>query len=112
MLMEESSSEAERREELLRMYQSLKEALKIIGDINVSTVSTSAPPPVDNSWIADSKNSPNLPNNRSSYQNPGLNEIIFLHFLNFRRLDRVRPIIGTTERFERVECSEFLPVTQ
>ena len=53
MLMEESNSEAERREELIRMYTSLKEALKIIGDINVSTVAQNAPPPVDNSWIAD-----------------------------------------------------------
>ena len=38
--MEESPGESERREELLKMYASLKEALKIIGDINTSTVST------------------------------------------------------------------------
>ena len=38
--MEESPGEAERREELLKMYASLKEALKIIGDINTSTVSS------------------------------------------------------------------------
>ena len=38
--MEESPGESERREELLKMYASLKEALKIIGDINTSTTST------------------------------------------------------------------------
>lgn len=59
MLMEESNSEAERREELLKMYTSLKEALKIIGDINVSTVGSHAPPPVDNSWIADTPRNSN-----------------------------------------------------
>ena len=53
-LTEESPHEAERREELLKMYASLKEALKIIGDINVSTVHAPPPPPVDNSWIQHS----------------------------------------------------------
>lgn len=38
--MEESPGEAERRDELLKMHQSLKDALKIIGDINTSTVSS------------------------------------------------------------------------
>jgi len=50
-IMEESPGEAERRDELLKMHQSLKDALKIIGDINTSTVSSAPPPPVDNSWI-------------------------------------------------------------
>ncbi|KAI8518597.1 Dynamin-2 [Branchiostoma belcheri] len=51
-MMEESASEAQRREEMLRMYHSLKEALKIIGDINMTTVSTPCPPPVDSdSWL-------------------------------------------------------------
>ena len=39
-IMEESPGEAERRDELLKMHQSLKDALKIIGDINTSTVSS------------------------------------------------------------------------
>ena len=52
--MEESDSEAQRRDDMIRMYNSLKEGLKVIGDINVSTVATSAPPPVDNSWISES----------------------------------------------------------
>ena len=54
MIMEESDSEVQRRDDMIRMYNSLKEGLKVIGDINVSTVSTSAPPPVDNSWISES----------------------------------------------------------
>ena len=44
-LMEESPEEAQRREEMLRMYHACKEALTIIGDVNMSTVSTPAPPP-------------------------------------------------------------------
>uniref|UniRef100_A0A493TT04 dynamin GTPase n=1 Tax=Anas platyrhynchos platyrhynchos TaxID=8840 RepID=A0A493TT04_ANAPP len=50
-LMEESAEQAQRRDEMLRMYQALKEALAIIGDISTSTVSTPAPPPVDDSWL-------------------------------------------------------------
>ena len=44
-LMEESPEEAQRREEMLRMYQACKEALNIIGDVNMSTVATPPPPP-------------------------------------------------------------------
>ena len=40
-LTEESPEEEERREELLKMYASLKEALQIIGEINVQTVHSS-----------------------------------------------------------------------
>nr|XP_039270525.1 dynamin-1-like isoform X4 [Styela clava] len=50
-MMEESAEESERRDTMLRMYHSLKEALQIMGDINMKTVATSLPPPVDNSWI-------------------------------------------------------------
>uniref|UniRef100_A0A8C3VGT7 Dynamin-2 n=1 Tax=Catharus ustulatus TaxID=91951 RepID=A0A8C3VGT7_CATUS len=39
-LMEESAEQAQRRDEMLRMYHALKEALNIIGDINTSTIST------------------------------------------------------------------------
>jgi dynamin GTPase len=53
--MEESAEQAQRRDEMLRMYQALKEALVIIGDINTATVSTPAPPPVDDSWIQHSR---------------------------------------------------------
>lgn len=50
-LMEESQEQAHHRDEMLRMYHALKEALGIIGDISTTTVSTSMPPPVDDSWL-------------------------------------------------------------
>ncbi|KAM9362598.1 dynamin-2-like isoform 1-T1 [Symphorus nematophorus] len=51
-LMEESAEQAQRRDEMLRMYHALKEALVLIGDISTTTVSTPVPPPVDDTWIA------------------------------------------------------------
>uniref|UniRef100_A0A8C6PWZ2 Interferon-induced GTP-binding protein Mx n=1 Tax=Nothobranchius furzeri TaxID=105023 RepID=A0A8C6PWZ2_NOTFU len=54
-LMEESADQAQRREEMLRMYHALKEALHLIGDITASTVSTPLPPPVNDSWIPESR---------------------------------------------------------
>ncbi|XP_061563114.1 dynamin-1a [Cololabis saira] len=50
-LMEESQEQAQRRDEMLRMYHALREALRIIGDISTTTISTSMPPPVDDSWL-------------------------------------------------------------
>lgn len=50
-LMEESPEQAQHRDEMLRMYHALKEALHIIGDINTTTTSTPMPPPVDDSWL-------------------------------------------------------------
>lgn len=50
-LMEESAEQAQRRDEMLRMYHALKEALVLIGDISTNTISTPMPPPVDDSWI-------------------------------------------------------------
>ncbi|XP_073496298.1 dynamin-1 isoform X11 [Phyllobates terribilis] len=50
-LMEESLEQAQHRDEMLRMYHALKEALNIIGDINTTTISTPMPPPVDDSWL-------------------------------------------------------------
>ncbi|XP_064165449.1 dynamin-1a isoform X17 [Anguilla rostrata] len=50
-LMEESAEQAQHREEMLRMYHALREALSIIGDISTTTVSTTLPPPVDDSWL-------------------------------------------------------------
>lgn len=49
--MEESAEQAQHRDEMLRMYHALKEALSIIGDISTTTVSTAMPPPVDDSWL-------------------------------------------------------------
>ncbi|XP_015265931.1 PREDICTED: dynamin-2 [Gekko japonicus] len=53
-LMEESADQAQRRDDMLRMYHALKEALHIIGDISTSTVSTPVPPPVDDTWLQSS----------------------------------------------------------
>uniref|UniRef100_A0A8C9Y9T3 Dynamin-2 n=1 Tax=Sander lucioperca TaxID=283035 RepID=A0A8C9Y9T3_SANLU len=50
-LMEESAEQAQRRDEMLRMYHALKEALVLIGDISTTTISTPVPPPVDDTWI-------------------------------------------------------------
>uniref|UniRef100_W5L8V3 Dynamin-2 n=1 Tax=Astyanax mexicanus TaxID=7994 RepID=W5L8V3_ASTMX len=49
-LMEESADQAQRRDEMLRMYHALREALNIIGDISTTTISTPIPPPVDDTW--------------------------------------------------------------
>ncbi|XP_057367681.1 dynamin-like isoform X2 [Daphnia carinata] len=45
-MMEESAEEAVKREEMLRIYHACKEALRIIGDVSMATVSTPVPPPV------------------------------------------------------------------
>jgi len=55
--MEESAHEAQRREEILRMYHATKEALSIIGEVSTNTVSTPVPPPVDDDWIKPSDTS-------------------------------------------------------
>lgn len=44
--MDESPEEALRREELMRMYNALRDALKVISDVNLNTYSTPTPPPV------------------------------------------------------------------
>ncbi|KAM9100183.1 dynamin-2 isoform X2 [Sarcophilus harrisii] len=70
-LMEESADQAQRREDMLRMYHALKEALNIIGDISTSTVSTPVPPPVDDTWLqsSSSRHSP-TPQHRPSASVP------------------------------------------
>ncbi|XP_037121858.1 dynamin-1a isoform X6 [Syngnathus acus] len=50
-LMEESQEQAQHRDEMLRMYHALREALHIIGDISTTTITTAMPPPVDDSWL-------------------------------------------------------------
>ncbi|XP_077382127.1 dynamin-2 isoform X6 [Festucalex cinctus] len=57
-LMEESADQAQRRDEMLRMYHALKEALHIIGDLTASTISTPVPPPVNNTWIQEASPTP------------------------------------------------------
>merc|ERR1712226_1396860 len=50
-MMEESADEALRREEMLRQYHACKEAMRIIGDVSMATVSVPAPPPVKSDWM-------------------------------------------------------------
>lgn len=56
--MEESPEEAIKREEMMRMYQACKEALRIIGDVAMATVQTPVPPPVKNDWLASTLDNP------------------------------------------------------
>ncbi|CAG5112235.1 Oidioi.mRNA.OKI2018_I69.chr2.g6474.t1.cds [Oikopleura dioica] len=53
--MEESPQELERKTELLNIFHSLKEAVKIIGDINISTHSTPTPAAVDYNWVQENQ---------------------------------------------------------
>ncbi|TNN65215.1 Dynamin-1 [Liparis tanakae] len=50
-LMEESQEQAQHRDETLKMYLALREGLQLIGDISTSTIATTMPPPVDDSWL-------------------------------------------------------------
>merc|ERR1719266_1303430 len=50
-MMEESQDEALKREEMLRQYHACKEAMRIIGDVSMATVTTPAPPPVKADWM-------------------------------------------------------------
>ncbi|XP_042238355.1 dynamin-like isoform X8 [Homarus americanus] len=59
-MMEESPEEARKREEMLRMYHACKEALKIIGDVSMATVSTPMPPPVKDDWLSTGQESPRI----------------------------------------------------
>ncbi|CAG9765363.1 unnamed protein product [Ceutorhynchus assimilis] len=59
-MMEEAPEEAQKREEMMRMYHACKEALRIIGDVSMATVSTPVPPPVKNDWLASGLDNPRL----------------------------------------------------
>uniref|UniRef100_A0A672PBG7 dynamin GTPase n=1 Tax=Sinocyclocheilus grahami TaxID=75366 RepID=A0A672PBG7_SINGR len=69
-LMEESAEQAQRRDEMLRMYHALREALNIIGDISTTTISTSLPPPVDDSWLQVSPATSPTPQRRAPPPGP------------------------------------------
>uniref|UniRef100_A0A1A8CNY0 Dynamin 2 n=1 Tax=Nothobranchius kadleci TaxID=1051664 RepID=A0A1A8CNY0_NOTKA len=76
-LMDESQEQAQRRDEVLRTHQALKEALAIIGDISTSTITVPVPPPVDTSWVGGTSGgrrspppSPTAPRRMSSGQRP------------------------------------------
>ena len=49
-MMQESEEEATRRDEMLRMYHAMKEALTIISEVSTTTASTPLPPPVKDDW--------------------------------------------------------------
>ncbi|KAI8035625.1 hypothetical protein M5D96_011674 [Drosophila gunungcola] len=59
-MMEESAESATRREEMLRMYRACKDALQIIGDVSMATVSQPLPPPVKNDWLPSGLDNPRL----------------------------------------------------
>ncbi|KAL3306982.1 Dynamin- GTPase protein, partial [Cichlidogyrus casuarinus] len=50
-LMTESAETAHRRDEVMRMYEATKEALSIIGEVTMSTISTPLPPPIVDDWL-------------------------------------------------------------
>uniref|UniRef100_A0A8C5H9Q7 Interferon-induced GTP-binding protein Mx n=1 Tax=Gouania willdenowi TaxID=441366 RepID=A0A8C5H9Q7_GOUWI len=76
-LMDESQEQAQRRDEVLRTHQALKESLAIIGDISTSTITVPMPPPVDTKikyWetgLGSPPPSPTAPRRMSSGQRPG-----------------------------------------
>lgn len=59
-MMEESPEAASKREEMLRMYHACKDALRIIGDVSMATVTTPVPPPVKNDWLSQGLDNPRL----------------------------------------------------
>lgn len=61
-LMEESANEKQHREEMIRMYDAIREALSVIKDVITSTHSAPVPPPVDDDWIEVPE--PSTTNNR------------------------------------------------
>ncbi|KAI1287638.1 Dynamin-2 [Halotydeus destructor] len=50
ILMEESPAEERRRQELLRTYNAITEALQIISEVNMTTTYAPPPPPLKNDW--------------------------------------------------------------
>ncbi|CAH8833103.1 unnamed protein product [Trichobilharzia szidati] len=65
-LMEESAAEKKHREEMIRMYDAIREALSVISDVIANTHSVPLPPPVNDDWIeTEPASGPN--NNRRPY---------------------------------------------
>ncbi|XP_055550263.1 dynamin isoform X2 [Wyeomyia smithii] len=75
-MMEESPEEAQKREEMLRMYHACKEALRIIGDVSMATFTTPVPPPVKNDWLSSGLDNPRLspPSPGGPRKNPPLQQ--------------------------------------
>ncbi|CAJ0583841.1 unnamed protein product, partial [Mesorhabditis spiculigera] len=71
-LMEESQSEAQKREELLRMYQAIKDTLKIINEVNLSNIDVSNMSAALPTPAADYRNGPSpTMGNRAAPAPPG-----------------------------------------
>lgn len=66
-LMEESAEEVRRREDLLRTYEALREALQIINEVNMTTTYVPPPPPLKNDWQPP----PSIPSVASSTSHQG-----------------------------------------
>lgn len=49
-LMEESQEEKRRKQDMVTMYNTMKEALNIIADVTTHTVTTPVPPPITDDW--------------------------------------------------------------
>ncbi|VDN99789.1 unnamed protein product [Rodentolepis nana] len=50
-LMEESPEEKRRKQDLVTMYNTMKEALNIIADVTTHTITTPVPPPITDDWL-------------------------------------------------------------
>lgn len=76
-MMEESAEEAQRREEILRMYHATKDALQIIAEVSTSTVTTPTPPPVKDDWLSE----------ESANSGPAYNKyvVVFFFFVSWIR---------------------------
>lgn len=60
-MMDESPEEERRRQDILNTYHACKDALKIIGDVNMQTTYSPAPPPVRDDWKPSVSPSPVRP---------------------------------------------------
>ncbi|VDL89475.1 unnamed protein product [Schistocephalus solidus] len=69
-LMEESAEEKRRRQDMITMYDTLREALNIIADVTVTTVATPLPPPVTDDWRDKPEPSAAAPTSHRPYQMP------------------------------------------
>ncbi|XP_022258398.1 dynamin-1-like [Limulus polyphemus] len=71
-LMEESQEEAVKRDEMLRMYHACKDALKIIGDVSMTTSYQPVPPPVKDDWLRASTPDSPRPSSPGPRRNPSV----------------------------------------
>lgn len=85
-MMEESAEEAVKREEMLRIYHACKEALRIIGDVSMATVSTPVPPPIKgggDDWLRSGPDSPRLIILKNTPRSTSLLLVVFFLMLDW-----------------------------